>query len=66
MNRATTARRQAGSSFKPFVYLTAMEAGRTPDTPVVDEPITIGTWTPRELREGGTIGRCQPRTRWRP
>ena len=24
-----------------------MEAGRTPDTPVVDEPITIGNWTPR-------------------
>jgi penicillin-binding protein 1A len=46
-DRATSARRQAGSSFKPFVYLTAMEAGRTPDTPVVDEPITIGTWTPR-------------------
>ena len=46
-DRATEARRQAGSSFKPFVYLTAMEAGRTPDTPVVDEPITIGNWTPR-------------------
>ncbi|THD61762.1 transglycosylase domain-containing protein [Phenylobacterium sp.] len=46
-DRATSARRQAGSSFKPFVYLTAMEAGRTPDTPVVDEPITIGNWTPR-------------------
>src|SRR6202008_3550157 len=46
-DRATMARRQAGSSFKPFVYLTAMEAGRTPDTPVVDEPIAIGSWQPR-------------------
>jgi penicillin-binding protein 1A len=45
-DRATMARRQAGSAFKPFVYLTAMEAGRTPDTPVVDEPITIGNWSP--------------------
>ncbi|MDB5445605.1 MAG: hypothetical protein JWQ97_922 [Phenylobacterium sp.] len=46
-DRATMARRQAGSAFKPFVYLTAMEAGRTPDTPVVDEPVTIGNWQPR-------------------
>jgi penicillin-binding protein 1A len=46
-DRATMARRQAGSAFKPFVYLTAMEAGRTPDTPVVDEPVTIGKWQPR-------------------
>jgi penicillin-binding protein 1A len=45
-DRVTMARRQAGSAFKPFVYLTAMEAGRTPDTPVVDEPITIGNWQP--------------------
>ena len=46
-DRATTARRQAGSSFKPFVYLTAMESGLTPDSPVVDEPIKIGNWEPR-------------------
>jgi len=46
-DRATMARRQAGSAFKPFVYLTAMEAGRTPDTPVVDEPIKIGNWEPK-------------------
>ncbi len=46
-DRATMAKRQAGSSFKPFVYLTAMEAGRTPATEVVDEPIKIGNWEPR-------------------
>ncbi|WP_091736635.1 penicillin-binding protein 1A [Phenylobacterium immobile] len=46
-DRATSARRQAGSAFKPFVYLAAMEAGRTPSTPVVDEPVTINGWTPR-------------------
>ena len=42
-DRASQAQRQAGSSFKPFVYLTAMEQGRTPDTMVTDEPITIQT-----------------------
>ena len=46
-DRATMARRQAGSAFKPFVYLTAMEQGRTPATPVVDGPLTIGTWEPK-------------------
>ena len=46
-NRAVTAKRQAGSSFKPFVYLTAMEAGHVPTEEVVDEPYTIGNWTPR-------------------
>ncbi|HEY8615019.1 penicillin-binding protein 1A [Phenylobacterium sp.] len=46
-DRATQARRQAGSAFKPFVYLTAMESGRTPETPVVDEPVKIGNWEPR-------------------
>ncbi len=51
-NRAVDAHRQAGSSWKPFVYLTAMEAGRTPDTLAVDEPITIGNWTPHNYEEG--------------
>lgn len=46
-DRATKAKRQAGSAFKPFVYLTAMEAGRTPNVMVVDEPVKIGNWEPR-------------------
>lgn len=45
-NRATDAHRQTGSSFKPFVYLTAMEKGYQPTTPVVDEPYSIGNYSP--------------------
>lgn len=45
-NRATTAKRQPGSSFKPFVYLTAVEHGATPDTVREDAPIRIGNWAP--------------------
>jgi penicillin-binding protein 1A len=50
-NRATNAYRQTGSSFKPFVYLTAMEAGYTPETPVVDEPYSIGNWSPQNFEK---------------
>jgi penicillin-binding protein 1A len=46
-NRAVAARRQPGSSFKLFVYLAAMEDGATPDDKVVDEPITINGWSPK-------------------
>jgi penicillin-binding protein 1A len=46
-NRAVKARRQPGSAFKPFVYLAAVESGAWPDTPVVDAPISIGQWSPR-------------------
>jgi len=45
-NRAVTAKRQPGSAFKPFVYLTAIEAGLTPDTIRQDAPINIKGWTP--------------------
>jgi penicillin-binding protein 1A len=45
-NRATAARRQPGSAFKPFVYLAAMERGLTPDTVYEDGPINIKGWTP--------------------
>ena len=46
-DRATAARRQAGSSFKPFVYLTAVEQGRRPEMVVTDEPLKIGNWEPK-------------------
>ncbi len=45
-NRAVTSRRQPGSTFKPFVYMAAMEAGYTPDTVAQDAPININGWTP--------------------
>ncbi|HEY1560544.1 MAG TPA: PBP1A family penicillin-binding protein [Caulobacteraceae bacterium] len=48
-DRATLAHRQTGSAFKPFVYLTAMEAGRTPETIEVDEPVTIDGWSPHDF-----------------
>ena len=51
-NRAVSARRQAGSAWKPFVYLTALEAGRAPDTPVTDEPVTIANWSPHNYEDG--------------
>jgi len=46
-NRATQARRQTGSSFKPYVYAVAMENGLTPRSVVTDAPINWGGWQPR-------------------
>jgi membrane carboxypeptidase/penicillin-binding protein len=55
-NRAVQALRQPGSSFKPIVYLTALERGRTPSDIIVDEPTTFlidprteQTWTPKNF-----------------
>lgn len=46
-NRATQAQRQPGSAFKLFVYLAALESGMKPTTTLVDEPIEIEGWRPR-------------------
>jgi penicillin-binding protein 1A len=51
-NRATDSLRQPGSSFKPFVYATALMNGFTPDSIVVDAPICIGNWCPHNFSPG--------------
>ena len=53
-NRATQARRQTGSLFKPFVFAAALQSGASPYDPVLDAPLTLyipgsGEWTPAEL-----------------
>jgi penicillin-binding protein 1A len=45
-NRATQARRQPGSAFKPFVFLAALERGASPSDTVSDGPIRLGGWSP--------------------
>jgi len=45
-NRAIKAMRQPGSTFKPFVFLAAMEQGYTPESRANDQPIRIGSWEP--------------------
>ncbi|MBX7146087.1 MAG: penicillin-binding protein 1A [Alphaproteobacteria bacterium] len=52
-NRATQAKRQPGSSFKPFVYMAALDSGYTPSTLILDAPVTVNQgpgmplWTPK-------------------
>jgi penicillin-binding protein 1A len=48
-NRAVAAKRQPGSAFKPFVYLTALEHGLTPDTVRDDRPIEVKGWRPENF-----------------
>ncbi|HEY8215242.1 MAG TPA: penicillin-binding protein 1A [Methylocystis sp.] len=60
-NRSTQALRQPGSSFKPFVYATALDNGYTPSSSILDEPISIqqadGTyWTPENFEGGHGTG----------
>ncbi|MCX5495106.1 penicillin-binding protein 1A [Kaistia dalseonensis] len=50
-NRAVEAKRQPGSAFKPFVYLTALEFGLTPETVRIDEPTRIGKWEPKNYEK---------------
>jgi penicillin-binding protein 1A len=45
-NRAVAAKRQPGSAFKPFIYLTALEHGLTPDSVREDRPINVKGWQP--------------------
>ncbi len=60
-NRAVNAVRQPGSAWKLFVYLAALEAGYTPNAEVVDEPVTIDGWSPRNSG-GGFAGKIDVRT----
>jgi penicillin-binding protein 1A len=48
-NRAVTAKRQPGSAFKPFVYLTAIESGMTPETIRQDAPLNVKGWKPENF-----------------
>jgi penicillin-binding protein 1A len=48
-NRALKAKRQPGSAFKPFIYLTALESGLTPDSIVRDAPVSAKGWRPRNF-----------------
>lgn len=60
-NRATQAKRQPGSAFKPFVYLTALENGFSPTSVVLDAPVSLSQgpglpmWTPKNY-EGDFMG----------
>lgn len=54
-DRATQAKRQPGSAFKPFVYLAAIRSGRTPYSTVLDAPVKIGNWSPQNY-EGAYAG----------
>ena len=60
-NRAVTARRQPGSSFKPFVYLAALEKGYTPESTVLDGPINIRGYSPENYSREyfGTVSLTQ-------
>ncbi len=60
-NRASDAMRQPGSAWKLFVYLAALEAGYTPEDRVVDAPVEIDGWKPRNSG-GSYAGEINVRT----
>lgn len=66
-NRATQARRQPGSAFKPFVYLTALESGFSPTSVILDGPVSLPQgpglpmWEPKNY-EGDYMGPVTFRT----
>jgi penicillin-binding protein 1A len=60
-NRASHAFRQPGSSFKGYVYLTALQNGFTPESSVSDSPVSCGRWAPKNY-SGGYRGRMTLRT----
>lgn len=59
-NRATHARRQPGSSFKPYVYAAALENGFTSRTIVRDRYVSCGRWSPKNYDGGSGSGRSMP------
>ncbi len=68
-NRVTQARRQPGSSFKPFIYSAALEAGFTPASVVLDAPVVYETAVPEDgigVRPEAVEGEEQEEEDWRP
>ena len=58
-SHVTQARRQAGSSFKPIVFTAAWEHGLTPEDTVLDEPWSLGDWTPENYIAGVYSGEVE-------
>jgi penicillin-binding protein 1A len=51
-NRAVQARRQPGSTFKPFVYAAALDKGVLPTDTIIDGPVRFGSWSPQNYGGG--------------